>query len=126
MNTREIAVEYRLSHWARIMQERMDSGLSVKAYCEKAGFHENIYYYWQRKLREATCEGLNTIQCGATSLAHPAFAEVKLATQPAFPSAMVTEQSQICVEAQGVRISASSEYPADKLAYLLKAVMQSC
>jgi len=53
MNTREIAEEYRLSHWSGIMQERRASGLSIKAFCKNAGFHENAYYYWQRKLREA-------------------------------------------------------------------------
>jgi transposase-like protein len=58
MNTKEITKEYRLRHWAGIMRERKESGLSVKAFCEDAGFHENIYYYWQRKLREAKCEQL--------------------------------------------------------------------
>jgi len=52
MNTREIAEEYRLAHWAGIMKDRVDSGLSIKAFCKTAGFHENVYYYWQRKLRE--------------------------------------------------------------------------
>lgn len=56
MNTREIAKEYRLSHWAQIMKARSESGLSIKAFCKEAGFHENVYYYWQRKLREAACE----------------------------------------------------------------------
>jgi hypothetical protein len=58
MNTRAIAAEYRLAHWAGIMRERQESGLSIRAYCERSGFHENIYYYWQRKLREAACEKL--------------------------------------------------------------------
>ena len=53
MNTREIAEEYRLSHWAEIMKDRTASGLSIKNFCKAAGFHENVYYYWQRKLREA-------------------------------------------------------------------------
>ena len=29
VNTREIAAEYRLAHWARIMQERVQSGVSI-------------------------------------------------------------------------------------------------
>ena len=57
MNTREIAEEYRLSHWAGVVRERQESGLSIKAFCEKAGFHQNIYFYWQRKLREAAACG---------------------------------------------------------------------
>ena len=58
INTREIAEEYRLSYWAGIMQDRQKSGLSIKVYCKSAGFHENVYYYWQRKLHEAAHEGL--------------------------------------------------------------------
>ena len=58
MNTREIAEEYRLSHWAEKMRERQELGLSIKAYCAQQGFHENVYYYWQRKLREAACTEL--------------------------------------------------------------------
>ena len=58
INTREIATEYRLGHWSKIMQERGESGLSIKAYCESIGIHQNVYHYWQRKLREAACEKL--------------------------------------------------------------------
>ena len=39
MNTREIASEYRLAHWAQAMQDRTDRGLSIRAYCEEAGIH---------------------------------------------------------------------------------------
>ena len=52
-NTREIASEYRLSYWAEILRQRTESGLSIKAYCEQMGMHQNRYHYWQRKLREA-------------------------------------------------------------------------
>jgi len=61
-NTREIAAEYRLSHWAGIMQERVSSGMSVKAYCASVGLHENVYYYWQKKLREAAYDQLAVVQ----------------------------------------------------------------
>ncbi len=49
MNTREIAVEYRLMYWAQILRERSKSGLSIKAFCKSKGFHENVNYYWQNK-----------------------------------------------------------------------------
>ena len=53
MNTRGIAAEYRLSHWAQIVQDRSQRGLSIRAYCAETGIHENTYFYWQHKLREA-------------------------------------------------------------------------
>ena len=55
VNTREIASEYRLSRWSQIICERNASGLSIKSYCESIGIRANVYYYWQRKLREAAC-----------------------------------------------------------------------
>ena len=82
MNTREIAAEYRLSHWERVMRERQESGLSIRAFCKNAGFHENVYYYWQRKLRETACEEL-ALRNGTAMVGAPAFAEVRL--PPATP-----------------------------------------
>ena len=57
INTREIAEEYRLGHWAQVMQERISSGLSIKAYCRQIGISTNTYHYWQKKLREADWNG---------------------------------------------------------------------
>jgi len=60
MNTRNMAADYRLAHWAQIMRERADRGISIRLYCEQAGIHENTYFYWQRKLREAACSSMQT------------------------------------------------------------------
>lgn len=129
MNTREIAEEYRLSHWEQVMRKRQESGLSIKAFCKKAGFHENVYYYWQRKLREAACEQMTELQLPAqkTSLTAPAFAEVKL-TEPPEHQALSGEVSdgQIHIEIGEIRINADSRYPSDKLTMLLKQLIQLC
>jgi transposase-like protein len=58
VNTREIAAEYRLSHWAQVLKERQESGQSIKAYCRQTGIAVNTYHYWQRKLRAHACEAL--------------------------------------------------------------------
>ena len=121
MNTKEVAAEYRLAHWAGIMNERKERGLSVKAYCVEAGIHENTYFYWQRKLREASCGDL----LGTTSLVPSGFTEVKLAVQRALPTPEGM-QNQVSIEASGIRITAGSEYPDGKLAALLREVMQQC
>ena len=126
MNTNDIAAEYRLSHWAGIVREREESGLSIKQFCKNAGFHENRYFYWQKKLREAACEELAKIQGNATGLIHAGFAEVKLSApqSPLLPTA--GNQSQVCVEAAGIRIIANGEYPADKLVALIREVRPPC
>ncbi|MBN1623114.1 MAG: transposase, partial [Clostridia bacterium] len=53
MNTQRIAMEYRLSQWAGIVQQRLDSGKNIKDFCEDEGINRNTYFYWQKKLREA-------------------------------------------------------------------------
>jgi len=78
METRKIAAEYRLTHWAGIMSERQESELSIKAFCENAGIHEDTYFYWQRKLCEATCNRLSRI-----GLVQSGFMELKLAEHAA-------------------------------------------
>ena len=122
MNTREVAVEYRLTYWAEILQERKESGLTIQSFCESAGICENSYYYWQRKLREAACTELATIQCATANLAHPGFAEVKLSSTRTLPAARGPCRSQICIEVAGAKISADRDYPAEKLAVLLRGV----
>ena len=128
VDTRRIAVEYRLSHWASVVQKRKDSGLSVREYCEGAGIKENKYYYWLKKLREAAIEGIAANGCGQqpTSLAQPTFAELKLPPRQDPPFQAVEHKSQVCIEAGGVRVTAGSEYPIEKLACLLTAVMRPC
>lgn len=56
MDTRKIASEYRMAQWAQIVRERSEKGLTIRSYCEEKGIHENTYFYWQRKLREAAGE----------------------------------------------------------------------
>jgi putative transposase len=57
MNTREIAANYRLAHWAQIVNDQKTSGQTIKAFCTSVGVHLNVFFYWQRKLREAAaCE----------------------------------------------------------------------
>ena len=120
MNTNDIAAEYRLSHWAGIVREREESGLSIKQFCKNAGFHENRYFYWQKKLREAACEELARIQGSATGLVPVGFAEVKLPAQQSPLLSAAAIQNQVCVETASLRIIAGGEYPADKLAVLIR------
>ena len=126
MDTREIAVEYRLAHWAQIVQNREDSGLSVRTFCENIGIQKNSFYYWRKKLREATRQELTISESSAASIMPPVFAEVKLASRVALPTSEASDQNRVCVEVAGVRITADGGYPADKLAYLTREVSRPC
>jgi hypothetical protein len=124
VNTKEIAAEYRLTRWAGIIEERQESGLTIKAFCERSGFHENIYYYWQKKLREAAYNELQRIKNKATGSAPQRFTEVQLTER--YPSLLTAAagEDQVCIEAAGVRIVAGSEYSAEKLSLLLREVLR--
>ena len=56
MNTREIAAEYRMAHWAQIIEERKAKGENIRDFCRRTGYTEHTYYYWQQKLRKAVYE----------------------------------------------------------------------
>ena len=125
MNMRKIAAEYRLAHWSQIMQDRKEKGQSIRAYCESNGIHENVYYYWQRKLREVTCQQLSETK--DEKLALPAFTEVKLASQaPQVPNQSYTLCGEIHIETAGVRITANSTFPMETLVVLLREMTRSC
>jgi len=130
MDTRDIAAEYRLAHWAQIMRNRIDSGLSIRAFCENAGIRENTYFYWQKKLRETACEELAMIQTQTvqTDLVGTGFTEVKLGSisQAQISHAEGELHGALQIEMSGVKITATSTYPADKLSYILLELVKQC
>jgi len=126
INTREIAREYRLSHWSKIIQERLQSGVSIKAYCRQNGICRNTYFYWQRRLRAAACEQLSNDRAvnARANLPSVSFAEVKVTES--------VEQSEtpdvgvLKIALGNVQITVESTYPPVKLAELLSALAKSC
>ncbi len=125
MSTKEMARQIRLTHWAQIMHERKESGRSIRVWCRENNIKEKTFYYWQRRLREAACEGFTEAQClSGQSLTAPRFAEVQLAATG--PVALPELTHELRVEVGSLQIIAGSEYPADKLAMLLRELSRSC
>ena len=108
------------------MRERIESGLSVRAYCKSAGFHENTYYYWQKRLRETACAELaGRVQPSVA--AHPGFTEVQLSKPVGYTANTASEtQGRIRISAAGIEISADGGYPAENLSALLREVLRPC
>ena len=120
---RNVAAERRLTHWAQIVQDRVESGLNVRTFCKNAGIHENVYFYWQRKLREKACE-VSGITTKETRLVPQGFAEVKIKSQTTMGSHIASKPQQLRIEYADLLIIADSGYPTDDLAYLLKELVQ--
>lgn len=79
----EIRQQVRLNQWSAMVQEREESGLSVKAYCKQAGIATKTYYYRLRRLREAA---IKQTQSGAIQ---PSFQPELVQYTP--PTGCVTE-----------------------------------
>ena len=128
MDTKAMTHQFRLSHWAGVMRERNESGLSIRAWCRENGVGEKTYYYWQRQLRETACEQFAEYQTSyQTELTAPGFAEVKLRDSPARPTLSGAVQlGQLHIEIGKVRIAADNAYPPEKLAELLRELTRPC
>ena len=96
----EIRQQVRLNQWSAMVQEREDSGLSVKAFCKQAGIATKTYYYRLRRLREAT---IRQAQSGAVqaTMSQPELVPYTpptgLASEPA-PQNIVIKTSSTTVE----------------------------
>lgn len=122
MTTKEMTYQYRLSQWSELVKERVELGLSIRAYCAMKGFAENTYFYWQRRLREAARTQLEAEQAGPLV---PGFVEVALPSGPEAPAAQ-SQAGQLQVQIQGIRLSADSTYPVEQLARLLQHLSRPC
>ena len=58
----EVKQEYQLQVWSGMLQQRKESGLSVKEWCREQGLAEHTYYYRLRKLRQTACTALEQTQ----------------------------------------------------------------
>jgi putative transposase len=58
MEMQKVTREFRMSQWATIIQNRIDSGQKVKDFCKTTGITRDAYYYWQHKLRQKAAEKL--------------------------------------------------------------------
>jgi putative transposase len=124
MSTREITTEYRLRHWAGILQERVASGMSIKEFCKTSGIHENVYYYWQRKLREAACEELadrakKEVASCETSLVPNGWAVCKAGE-------VETQGKPLVVEINGFRVHVEPDTAEEQLTRVCRALKSLC
>ena len=121
-NTREIAEEYRLGHWAQIMQERTQSGLSIKSFCRQIGISTNTYFYCQKKLRETAIRELNPLSedADSKSLVPSGWAVCEPAAEAVDSSKTVTIEIGKC------RITATADTDSELLAKVCRTLSSQC
>ncbi len=126
MNTREIAAEYRLTHWAGIMRERKESGQSIRGFCANAGIREHAYYYWQRKLREAANRDLGLLADTPKPPAPSGWlvcARESVAESPIMPSKTT---DSVVIEIGDCRVYISTDVDESLLTKVLRALKGQC
>ena len=128
INTREIAAEYRLSHWSSIIQERNASGKSIKSYCESIGIRTNVYFYWQRKLREAACQELlpAIISDKEKAIIPSGWAVCDVNLEPTSISSISAPTADIVIEIGKSRVTADADTNLDLLGNICRMLMSLC
>lgn len=82
MEVQKITHEVRLQNWSRIVTDCRSSGQTIKVWCADHHINLKTYYYWQKRVCQATCRNLSitkeqTIQAMHVSKG-PVFAELSI------------------------------------------------
>lgn len=62
------AYNVRLTRWETLIREANSSGISKIEWCRQHGISENMFYYWQRKVRARAVAGLQVKAAGSSDL----------------------------------------------------------
>ena len=62
----KITHQVRAEHWAKIMNECINSGMSKTAWCRTNGISEKQFFYWQRILRREAFDNFKNSSLPAT------------------------------------------------------------
>ena len=58
MNVTDLKTQMHMQEWAKLIEARQHSGLSIKVWCQQNNLPESQYYYYLKKLRLAACDGI--------------------------------------------------------------------
>ncbi len=51
----KVKTRFRKEQWMHLIEERQNSGLTIKEWCSRNDISEHAYYYWLRRVRESAC-----------------------------------------------------------------------
>ena len=98
MTVKETAHAYKLRQWTELICECKASGKTVTAWCVKNGINVKTYYYWQKRVREAACEKMETPRLPVVPMGGvPAFTEYRQSERKA-GSAITLHISRATIE----------------------------
>ena len=100
----KIKNEVNLKHWAEMVRQRNESGLSVSQWCRQNGVNQKTYYYRLNRVRKALCAEVETHEI------------VPVGTEPDIASS----HEQISLSVGNVVVSLPDDFNADTLKRLLE------
>jgi hypothetical protein len=125
-DTKKLTTKYRMGQWAEIMQERVDSGLSIVKYCEREGMPTNRYHYWQRRLR-AVAKELIPVNTEAIAPVPSGWTQVTTAEEnPQNVTLKSQDISEVKIEIGKCKVTANDETNTELLTKVCKALMSIC
>ena len=71
MDTALVTKQLRVSQWAEIIQDRINSGMKINDYCETHGISRSAYFYWLKKVRAQALASQNIQFADITSVYAP-------------------------------------------------------
>jgi len=60
MDSTMLTKQVKLQKWSEIFQMRKASGLTISEYCRENAIQPSKYYYWLKRVRQASCDQLPT------------------------------------------------------------------
>lgn len=114
MDIQSVKQNVQMSQWAEIIRDRVDSGSTIKEYCDSHGLSRNAYFYWLRKLRKSAMQN-NSMT----------FAELTAPEDEAKAIPTVSKddfKTKIELNVAGVRIAVNESTPKDLLEMVLEVV----
>ena len=101
MDVQKLTHEVRLQQWSKTEKECRSSGKSVKSWCDGQNINIKTYYYWQKKVCQATCRELamNHPQPSIEVNANPiVFAKLRKPDHPSGQLALTIQRNQMEIQ----------------------------
>lgn len=103
MNTKSEKHNFKIQQWKSIIQDRINSGLTVKEYCAQNNIKRDAYFYWLKIIRreaieKASASGFVELSVPANSVPCTPVLERVPVIQPA------VSDSELIVSVNGINI----------------------
>lgn len=88
--------EVTAQRWAALIKERMDSGMTIKEWCQERNIKESQYYYWLRTLRRDEADAAEQDSEAAPFVELPVICREQ-EFQPGKPAGII-RKGNVCIE----------------------------